>query len=373
MTPEEKLLALIQQDKRQGGSVTPQEKLLALIEQDKQRKPDDVQAQPVVVTVPVAVPVPVSVATQAVPVVPGVANPVPAAPIVEPKSAVVTTMTVPGEAPVPPPSPMSKVQPAAAVKPLPVVVEASQTKSVPTTAAPPVEAKKAPLVVLPPSPVSGAPKPLDPVRQPKPAVTIRETVAQPSVPPTSPQQGAGTTRVPAVPVASQSLLFPTVRVSGVTITNRVLAVVVIFLIVVVFYSVAETQHGIDAEIRRQMDGAGEMAVTPLALSEEAVPSVDFFLNVAGQRNFCVPKMVEKGKDSVENPATLGVAKDLKLVAVSIDPATATESMGIIKNKADSKTYFVKIGESVGESGFVLIKVLADRLILKQGKQEFELR
>jgi hypothetical protein len=122
-----------------------------------------------------------------------------------------------------------------------------------------------------------------------------------------------------------------------------------------------------------MNGAGEMSVTPIAISDEPVPAAEFFQEKVSSRNFFAPRTVEKGKTGTDVPETLGLTKDLKLVAVSMDATTASDSMAIIKTKADSKTYFVKIGENVGDTGFVLTKVLADRIVLKQRKQEFELK
>ena len=339
MTPEEKLLALIQQDKRQGGSITPQEKLLALLEQDK-RKPDAVQAQPVVApaVVPVAAPIPVPVAVP-------VAAPTPPQKEAKPLPVVVA-------APVPPP-----------VKPVPVV------------AAPPPEVKKAPLVVLPPA----APPPVKPAPVPAPAVVVPVAVpAAPVVVPVASQPVAavqsGQPARSTPPSAPQPMLFPTIRVSGMTITNRVLAVVVMLLIVVVFYSVAGTQRGIKDELQRQMSGAGEMSVPPLFISDEPVPGVDVFVEKVSARNFFVPRALEKNREAGSDAAApVGLTKDFKLVAVSMDATTPSESMAIIKGKVDSKTYFVKMGESVGDTGFILARVLADRVVLKQRKQEFELK
>lgn len=318
MTPEEKLLALIQQDKRQADTVTPQEKLLELIEQDK-RKPEP--ALPVVPVV-LAVPPPV----------------IPPAPV-----------------PVKPPA-----------KEPPVLV-----KTVPVEVTPPVEIKKAPLVVAAAAPVKPSPVTVTPKAE---APVIPMPAASPAIPPPLATQQPGNARpVQAAPPVAQPLMFPSIRVSGVTVTNRVLAGVVLALIVLVFYSVSGTQHSINDEIKRQLSGAGEMSVPPRAVSGESVPAMDVFVDKASTRNFFAAKVTEKGKDGAVTPVTVGLSKDFKLVAVSMDATTASDSMAIIKNKADSKTYFVKIGESVGDTGFVLSKVLADRIVLKQRKQEFELK
>ena len=331
MTPEEKLLALIQQDKRQGASsITPQEKLLALLEQDK-RKPEAAPVEPVVVPAPIPVPKPPPAAAPA----PTPVKPAPVAvapPPPEVKKAPLVVVPPPAAAPAPEP-----------VKPAPVVV------------APPPEVKKAPLVVVPPPAAAPASAPANV------APVVVPLAAQPLP-------------SPAAPPVPQPLVFPSIRLSGVTITNRVLALVAMLLIVVVFYSVAGTERGIKEDIQRQMNGAGEMSVTTMSISDEPVPEVNMFVEKVSIRNFFSYKMVEKSRDGgSEAPTPGGLAKDFKLVAVSVDTATPSESMAIIKGKADSKTYFVKLGESVGDTGFVLSKVLADRIVLKQRKQEFELK
>lgn len=336
MTPEEKLLALIQQDKRQAGTVTPQEKLLALIEQDKQKPEPSVPAQPVkeaVAPAPVAKPAP---------------GPKPIPALIQPVAVVVPPPVKPA------PGPAATVTPPAPVKAAPV--EAST----------PVAVKKTPLVVLPPPPPPANAAAVAPAT-PSPAV-VQQSVPVPSPVPTADKPGDS----PKAP-SPQPLIFPTIRVSGVTIVNRVLAVVVVLLIVVVFYSVAGTQRGNDAELRRLMSGAGERLISPLAISDEALPSLELFQEKVGRRNFFTPIVVEKDNTGAAVPVMVSALKDLKLVAVSVDAAVPSESMGIIKNKTDSKTYFVKIGESVGDTGFILDKVLADRLVLKKGKQECELK
>lgn len=357
MTPEEKLLALIQQDKRPAVSATPQEKLLALIEQDKRNPAPAVPVPPVVVAAPAtAAPPPAPV--QPIPV----AAPIPAKTAPTPVPVSVTPQPV-VVAPIPVKSaPVAAAAPVLA-KPAPVVV------------APPVELPKTPLVVLPPasaqSPVVAeakpAPAPL-PTPQPVKAADI-PAVETASLPATQQPNNTATASSPL----PQSLQFPSIRISGVTVTNRVLAAMVMLLIVAVFYSVAGTQRSIDADIQRQMSGAGEMAVIPLAIADETVPSVEVLLEKVGSRNFFSPKPSEKGKSGTDIPEATGAVKDLKLVAVSLDATTDSESMAIIKTKADSKTHFVKLGESVGDTGFVLTKVLADRIVLRQRKQEFELK
>ena len=402
MTPEEKLLALIQQDKRPAVSATPQEKLLALIEQDKRNPAPAVPVPPVVVASPAPAappPAPVQPVSVTAPV-PSKADPTP----VQEKSGTHPRPLQGGE-----PGQNGTISGGAETKEIPKakipsleglgvgsasVVANIPVKSMPVAAAAPVLAKPAPVVVAPPVELPKTPLVVLP---PASAPITAAAAGKPAAPPTQeaasviPPQPVKAADIPAVETASLPatqqpnntatassplplpLQFPSIRISGVTVTNRVLAAMVMLLIVAVFYSVAGTQRSIDADIQRQMSGVGEMAVIPLAIADETVPSVEVLLEKVGSRNFFSPKLSEKGKSGTDITEPSGAVKDLKLVAVSLDATTASESMAIIKTKADSKTHFVKMGESVGDTGFVLTKVLADRIVLKQRKQEFELK
>lgn len=180
-------------------------------------------------------------------------------------------------------------------------------------------------------------------------------------------------RAPSPQPVISAPLYPAFRDSGVVVLNRILGGVVLVLGVMVFYSVAGMQRSIDVDVQRQVNGAGVMAVTSLSVPDDPVPPVDFFLEKVGVRDFFVPKLASKEKSGSVTPEPTGMAKDLTLVAVSMDSAAESDSMAIIKNKSNSKTYFVKVGESVGDTGFVLEKVLVDRIVLEQRKQKFELK
>lgn len=154
--------------------------------------------------------------------------------------------------------------------------------------------------------------------------------------------------------------------------NRVLAVVVLVLAAVVFYSVGSTRRGIAEDLERQVNGAGSMSEPPVIVSEDRV-GLQTYLDKVSSRNIFVPKLAAKVGQDAGPALPVGVMKDLKLVAVSVDSSSIADSMAIIKNKADSKTYFVKLGQTVGGTDYVLDRVLPDRVILKQRKQEFELK
>lgn len=162
-------------------------------------------------------------------------------------------------------------------------------------------------------------------------------------------------------------------VSPLLLLNRGLAVLVLGLIVGVFFAVMSIKPGIAKELERQIDGAGSLSVTPQMIVEESIPVLDFYLDKITTRNPFIAR-VQPGPDGVPvKVEKAGAPKDLKLMAVSVDAASPADSMAIIKSKTDSKTYFVKLGQTVGDTNYQLEKVMDDRIVLKMGKQEFELK
>ena len=161
-------------------------------------------------------------------------------------------------------------------------------------------------------------------------------------------------------------------VPGLLLLNRILAVVVLFLVGCVFYSVASIRPEIAKALEMQIRGAGSVSVAPAVVSNDGVIPVESYLEKVSARNIFVPRVIEKD-GSVVKVEPAGAPKDLKLVGVSVDADVPAESMAIIRGKADSKTYFVKLGQTVGDTDYVLDRVLPDRIILKQRKQEYELK
>lgn len=159
--------------------------------------------------------------------------------------------------------------------------------------------------------------------------------------------------------------------NGLVLFNRVLAGVVLVLLGVVVYSVASIRADVAAEGDRLKAGAGTHHVAVVALVKEELPSVDVFLDKVSQRNVFLSVEAKTATSTVA--ALTGKVADLKLLGVSIDSAVDQESMAIIRNKAESRTYFVKKGQLVGDTGYTLERVLSDRAVLKQGKQEIELK
>ncbi len=177
----------------------------------------------------------------------------------------------------------------------------------------------------------------------------------------------------ASPAPQQPISRPPMgSLSPLLLLNRALALVVLGLIVVTFYAVMSIKPGIAKEVERQIEGAGSLSLGPQTIVEESVPALEFYLDKVSARNPFVAKVVTGPSGPVASEKA-GAPKDLKLIAVSVDGASPADSMAIIKNKTDSKTYFVKLGQTVGDTDYVLDKVLADRIVLKNRKQEYELK
>ncbi len=307
MTPEEKLLALIQQDKRHADGAVPQNNV---------QKPSEApSAAPVVgPVVPVApVPAPGSGGL-------GSAKPAPAPQAVAPVPAL-----PPVQAAVNPPGPAEKKLKLAEVQ------ESVPTKPVPAT------------------PVPEAPRPVPaPVQEP--------------------------VKTPTVDVAGGASFVSLSSSRGVPLVllNRILGAVVLLLIALVCFRMGAIRPGIAEALEQQVSGAGNLPIRTTRVSEDAIPPVETYLEKTSQRNIFAPKLASKDGGSAPIEAA-GSPKDLKLVAVSMDSSAASESMAIIKNKADSKTYFVKSGQTVGSTDYVLDKVFSDHVVIKLRKQEFELK
>ena len=318
--------------------MTPEEKLLALIQQDK-RQAEGAAAKPVAPVSPEASPVlapqPVAVAPTPAPSVPPVERIAPPPASDSKKTSV--PVAIPGD---------KKLKLADPVMPKPVDPVVEKT---------------------------GSPAPVPVVTAPLPVAVSKE----PALP-------ASSTPAPAViPQAQEALQEEPVSSvvldgrgissgSRLVLINRALGGLVLALVVLVFYRVGAIQPEISKSIDKQISGAGSMSVAPLVITEQAAPQLETYLDKVGARNIFQAKVTTKEGVPVTVEAT-GAPKDLKLVAISMDSASEDESVAIIKNKADSKTYFVKLGQTVGSTEYVLSKIHADRVVLKQRKQEYELK
>lgn len=149
--------------------------------------------------------------------------------------------------------------------------------------------------------------------------------------------------------------------------------VVLVLIVWVFYSVGAINPGISAALENQIAGAGNFSMTPTAVPQGAPPALDSYLEKVTARNLFVAKAQPGAGDAGARADVTGSPKDLKLVAVSMDSSSAEESMAIIRNKADSKTYFVKVGQTVGPTDYVLDRIFNDHVVVRLQKQLFDVK
>jgi hypothetical protein len=154
------------------------------------------------------------------------------------------------------------------------------------------------------------------------------------------------------------------------ILNRSLALVVLVLLVVVVYSVASIQSDIDKAMSRQVNQAGTLPVQAVGLEMVTpMPLEECLRKVSGRDIFRLADVAGAGAASNAAPA----AAEFKLVGVSVDGRDPKASMAIVRSKTPPQTFFVKVGDAVGNTGFTLDRVLADRAILKKQKQEIEVR
>ncbi|MEI6788943.1 MAG: hypothetical protein WCL49_10755 [bacterium] len=313
--------------------MTPEEKLLALIQQDKRQ-----------VAAPVAAPVAMPAATPV------------AVPVTMPMPVVVPVSASPQNSePAPLPQPVKKLKLAGAEEKSEVSIQKVEVPSGRLKNTNPIQDGSA-----------GTPRPteIQEISQGRAKPPAESEVFQQS--PSEPEMDSE-----VYGLKSKVSLF-SVSMSPLAILNRVMTVLVIGLIAVVFYSIMSIRPGIAQDLSRQIEGAGSLAVVPQTIVAEEIPALDIYLEKVGSRSLFASKMIPKPGDTVVIEKA-GALKDLSLVAVSMDSASPADSMAIIKNKTDSKTYFVKLGQTVGSTDYVLDRVLADRIVLKQKKLEFELK
>jgi hypothetical protein len=321
MTPEEKLLALIQQDKRQAAEPVP----VAQKAEDGRLKPE------AVIQKPEAGGLLKNSTTDMTPVAEGA-----------------STSELP--------QPVKKLKLAGAEEKSEVSIQKAEVPSGQLKNTNPIQDGSA-----------GTPRPTE----------IQEISQGGAKPPAEPEVFQ---QSPSVPEAgsevyglkSKASLF-SVSLSPLAILNRAMTVLVIGLIAVVFYGIMSIRPGIAQDLNRQIEGAGSLAVVTQAIVEEEIPALELYLEKVGARSLFTSKLIPAKGESAVAAEKAGAPKDLSLVAVSLDSSSPEDSMAIIKNKTDSKTYFVKLGQTVGGTDFVLERVLADRIVLKQKKLEFELK
>ena len=267
-------------------------------------------------------------------------------------------------APAKPSDPIAPVVMPAAPVPVPI----APASPAPVAPAPAKLAVAVPTVPATPPPAAPVPAP------PEKKLKLAETPEAKPVPATAsvPAGKPGPAPVPDKSGAAAFVSLSSSRGIPLVLLNRTLGAVVLLLIALVGYSIGDIRPGIAKDLERQISGAGNLPIRAMRVSEEAVLPVDSYLDKANSRNIFAPKLSTKDGGSAPVEA-VGSPKDLKLVAVSMDSASASDSTAIIKNKTDSKTYFVKPGQTIGSTEYVLDKVFGDHVVIKLRRQEFELK
>lgn len=305
--------------------MTPEEKLLALIQQGKQQ--------------------PEAAASSG-----SKAQPAETAPAVSGAAAI--PAAVAGVAPAAPadpqPLPEKKLKLAAVTAPAPAAMLPPQTLSEPV----PAEVKVQATVEAKPAGVATAVE-VTADREEEPAASV-------SVPAGGLQTGS-----------PRSSVRPFSRAGALVFANRMLAAVVLVLMVGVLYSVASIRAEVVSRSKQLEEGSGVQPLLPTVVTRENPPPLDGLLDKISARDVFLPTGMEGSTSAVA--VVQGKVADLKLVGVSMDASAQDESMAIIRNKADSKTYFLKKGQLVGETGYTLDRIYDDRVILKMRKQEIEVR
>ena len=308
--------------------LTPEEKLLALIQQDKRP----------------AAPSPAPVAAPSAPAVtPAAAPAIPASPAPESREVRASVPPVPAVPP-PPSAPVAEARPAAPVQPAPAEPKLKLAPVVAPAAKPEV-------------PVAAPAKPVSP-----------EVVAAP-VAEVAPVAPAALAAAPAKGAARKAVRLSVGRGIGWTTLNRGLALVVLVLLVVVVYSVASIQTGVDRAMASQAEEAGSNPVQPPNPEPAKGPSLEECLQKVSGRDIFQP--VEAAVVGETNAAPKQV--EFKLVGVSVDSKVPSASMAILRSRASSQTFFVKVGDMLGDTGYTLDRVLPDRAVLKKQKQELEVK
>lgn len=167
--------------------------------------------------------------------------------------------------------------------------------------------------------------------------------------------------------------FATKGVQGLILTNRVLLGIVCLALIFVV---------IDFVMARVVSPAGPAESGAVVLTASDMPKpmllepLDNFNRKIGSRNVffaTAPAASTGNKTGTPTPAVAENIKNFKLMGVSIDPTTVEESMVILSDAKSGKTYFVKVGQRIGETDMSVAKVYADHVTIKNQKEEMELR
>lgn len=149
--------------------------------------------------------------------------------------------------------------------------------------------------------------------------------------------------------------------------NRVLAAVAAVLAVYVGHSLWMIRSEANAATAG-LAGAGVPVFTPPEMASAGLPSLEECLAVVGTRNAFVPPAA-----TATAAAPAAVESEFKLVGVSIDSRDEAGSMALLREKNSAATFFVKKGETIGKTDAVLLRIFPDRVVVKNQKQEIEVR
>ena len=210
------------------------------------------------------------------------------------------------------------------------------------------------------------------VGAPAASAPAKETAKPPApggVTPPTPAPAAAPERV--APKVTSAPRKP-VRIT-VAAVNRLLTVVVLVLLGLVAYSIA----AIRTDTQKRLVGPAPGEGTPETLVPRAqpapLPPLDEYLKQTADRNIFLPAGQQPASTNQVASEISKVTAGWKLMGVSVDATAAEDSMAIIRDKSNAKTYFLKRGQTVGDTGITLDRILGDRVILKHDKQELELR
>lgn len=286
-------------------------------------------------------------------------------------------------------------------KPQAAAPSPSALKADPPPAAPP----QRPAAVVAPPPRSPAPHPVAepktvaPSASPQPAPEGERKLKLAS-PPSVAAAATAAVKSEAVAVAKEATVLPSIESPGaaavpsqdaiivpgpevavktgfgqllggrkitVSVVNRCLFLIALVLLGAVIYDLLLAKTG--GAVSVPNGGVGNKApvtawkVTPLN-------PVNVYTDLAAKRDIWKQMGGEKGGGGDGEQLPQPVKTSFKLVALSIDRGSPAESMAIIADQ--SRTYFVKSGQPLGETGYTLEKVFDDRVILKSRKGEVNL-
>ena len=270
-----------------------------------------------------------------------------------------------GKAPASGPAPAAAAAAAVSVSPQPApqapAVEKPKLTVAPKAAEPVKPAAEKPVEKPAAKPVAKAPTP---------APAAAPAAAAPISPPVEPQAQ------PVEKSVEESLPQPQPlkeRSGGLGLrgVNRILLAAVLAGIVVVAYDLWA-----DRPVAPAM-GESDSAVVETFPQPEPVPTLAQLMAKVGDRNlFDVPDAPAPKPDQerrTDKTAAPEAAKNFKLMGVSLDERQPAESMALIRDQATGNTYFLKVGQRVADSDFVLGSIRSESVTLKTQKGELELR